>query len=268
MAETAPATTAESIAPPNPDAAISVRDLHKWFGSHHVLKGMNFDIPKGEITVFIGPSGTGKSVLMKTMVGLLRPSRGEVWYGNTNIHKLRGKQLYELRATFGKLFQDAALFDSLSVYENVAFPLHRHTDYPEEKIRDIVAEKLRQVGLPGVEHKMPGELSGGMRKRVGLARAIALDPEIVFFDEPNSGLDPVMSAAIDELILETKELTGATFVVISHDIEGTFKIADNIGMLYMGELIQFGTQEEIRSADNPILRQFFERRTEGPIAIA
>lgn len=254
--------------PKNKTSAISVDNLHKWFGKHHVLKGMSFEIPKGEITVFIGPSGTGKSVLMKTMVGLMYPDEGSVKYGDTDIHKLRGHKLYGLRAKFGKLFQDSALFDSLTVYENVAFPLRRHTDYPEEQIREVVAQKLRNVGLPGVETKMPSELSGGMRKRVGLARAIALDPEVVFFDEPNSGLDPVMSAAIDELILETKKITGATFVVISHDIEGTFKIADNIGMLYMGDLIKFGTLGDIRNDDNPILNQFFERRTEGPIAIA
>lgn len=254
--------------PNNKNYAIEVTDLHKWFGRHHVLKGMDFKLPKGEITVFIGPSGTGKSVLMKTMVGLMHPDKGSVKYGDVDIHKLRGQKLYSLRARFGKLFQDSALFDSLSVYENIAFPLHRHTDYPEEKIREIVAQKLRAVGLPGIENKMPSQLSGGMRKRVGLARAIALDPEIVFFDEPNSGLDPVMSAAIDELILQAKEITGATFVVISHDIEGTFKIADNIGMLYMGELIKFGTLADIRNDPNPILQQFFERRTEGPIAIA
>jgi phospholipid/cholesterol/gamma-HCH transport system ATP-binding protein len=255
------------IKPLRPEPAIVVRDLHKTFGNQHVLKGMSFDIPKGEITVFIGPSGTGKSVLMKCMVGLIHPTRGTIRYGDQEITALKGKPLYELRARFGKLFQDGALFDSLNVYENVAFPLRRHTNYGEDRIRDIVAQKLAAVGLPGIENKMPSQLSGGMRKRVGLARAIALDPEIVFFDEPNSGLDPVMSAAIDELILEIRERTKATFVVISHDIEGTFRIADKIGMLYMGELIQFGPREEIRNATNPILRQFFSRSTTGPIAV-
>lgn len=247
--------------------AIAVRDLSKSFGPHQVLKGMSFDVPRGEITVLIGPSGTGKSVLMKCLVGLLRPDAGSIRYGADEITRMRGKALYELRARFGKLFQDGALFDSLDVFENVAFPLRRHTDADEERLRAIVAEKLAAVGLPGIESKMPGELSGGMRKRVGLARAIALDPEIVFFDEPNSGLDPVMSAAIDELILDIREQTGATFVIISHDIEGTFRVADRIGMLYHGELVAFGTQEEVRASDDPILRQFFDRSTEGPIAV-
>lgn len=249
------------------ETAIDVQDVHKWFGEHHVLKGIDCAIPKGQISVFIGPSGTGKSVLMKCLVGLLAPDRGRILYGDTDITHLRGKPLYGLRARFGKLFQDGALFDSLTVFENIAFPLRRHTTYGEEEIRAIVADKLAAVGLPGVEGKMPGELSGGMRKRVGLARAIALDPEIVFFDEPNSGLDPVMSAAIDELILDIRERTGSTFVVISHDIEGTFRVADRIGMLYYGELLQFGDQQEIRDSDNPILRQFFGRRTDGPIAV-
>jgi len=267
----APKVTAMNVQTANTDkqdAAIVVDDLHKWFGDHHVLKGMSFEIPKGEITVFIGPSGTGKSVLMKCMVGLMRPNQGAISYDGTSIHDLSGKRLYELRARFGKLFQDSALFDSLTVYENIAFPIYRHRDYTEDQVSDIVADKLRAVGLPGIEKKMPGELSGGMRKRVGLARAIALDPEIVFFDEPNSGLDPVMSAAIDELILETKAMMGSTFVVISHDIEGTFKIADNIGMLYLGNLIQFGSKAEIRNSENPVLKQFFGRSTKGPIAIA
>ncbi len=250
------------------NAAIRVRDLHKSFGKHHVLKGMSFEIPAGEITVFIGPSGTGKSVLMKTMVGLLHPDQGSVKYGDQDITRLAGQPLYDLRARFGKLFQDGALFDSLSVYENIAFPIRRHRNFEEDQIREIVDQKLTAVGLPGIEQKLPGELSGGMRKRVGLARAIALDPEIVFFDEPNSGLDPVMSAAIDELILDIKARMGSTFVVISHDIEGTFKIADHIGMLYMGEVIQFGTKDEILSSDKPILKQFFSRSTEGPIAVA
>lgn len=249
------------------EPAIRVENVHKWFGKHHVLKGITCEIPKGEVTVFIGPSGTGKSVLMKCLVGLLRPDEGHIYYGNEDITKLKGRPLYKLRARFGKLFQDGALFDSLTVLENVAFPLRQHTDYDDETIRGIVADKLAAVGLPGIEHKLPGELSGGMRKRVGLARAIALDPEIVFFDEPNSGLDPVMSAAIDELILDIKERTGATFVVISHDIEGTWRIADRIGMLYMGELIQFGSVQETRDSTNPILRQFFSRSTTGPISV-
>jgi len=249
------------------DAAIRVRSLSKRFGSLHVLKNMSFDVPRGEITVFIGPSGTGKSVLLKHLVGLLQPDQGSIHYGDQDITQLKGAPLYQLRRKFGMLFQDAALFDSLTVLDNVAFPLRRHTQKDEAEIRAIVADKLAAVGLPGTEAKMPAELSGGMRKRVGLARAIALDPEIVFFDEPNSGLDPVMSAAIDELILDARERTQATFVVISHDIEGTFRVADSIGMLYQGELVAFGPNNEIRQSETPLLQQFFSRSTHGPISV-
>lgn len=248
-------------------AAISVRGLHKRFGSHVVLKDLRFDVPRGEISVFIGPSGTGKSVLVKCLVGLLAPDQGSIRYGDEDITRLRGADLYRLRTRMGMLFQDGALFDSMSVYENIAFPIRRHTDWPEERVRDVVAGKLAAVGLPGIEERMPSALSGGMRKRVGLARAIALDPEIVFFDEPNSGLDPVMSAAIDELILDIRDRTGSTFVVISHDIEGTFRVADRIGMLYHGALLEFGPPAQIRASNNPVLQQFFSRSTEGPISV-
>lgn len=250
-----------------PEPAIRVRGLRKQFGQQVVLDGLDFDVPRGEITVFIGPSGTGKSVLIKTLVGLVAPDAGSIYYGALELGRLRGQALYDLRARWGMLFQDGALFDSLTVYENVAFPLRRHTDWDEERIRAVVADKLAAVGLPGIEDKMPAALSGGMRKRVGLARAIALDPEIVFFDEPQSGLDPVMSAAIDELILDIKARLGSTFVVISHDIEGTLRIADRIGMLWQGRLVRYDVAEAIRNDNDPVLRQFFERRTDGPIAV-
>ena len=250
-----------------PDPAIRVRGLTKRYGSQVVLDGLNFDVPRGEITVFIGPSGTGKSVLMKSLVGLVRPDQGTILYGDQELGKLRGGSLYDLRARWGMLFQDGALFDSLTVYENIAFPMRRHTRWPEEQIRAVVADKLAAVGLPGIEAKMPAALSGGMRKRVGLARAIALDPDIVFFDEPQSGLDPVMSAAIDELILDIKARLGSTFVVISHDIEGTLRMADRIGMLWRGRLVRYDVAAVVREDDDPVLRQFFGRRTEGPIAV-
>jgi len=172
-----------------------------------------------------------------------------------------------VRKKFGMLFQDGALFDSMDVGENVAFPLRRHTKKSEREIREIVANKLAQVGLPGIEHKFPSELSGGMRKRVGIARAIALEPEIVLFDEPNSGLDPVMSDAIDKLILRMQHELGLTFVVISHDIPGTFQIADRIAMLYKSKLIAYGPAQELREAQDPILRQFFDRSADGPIQV-
>lgn len=250
------------------DTIIQIKNLSKSFGAHQVLRNITCDIQRGKTTVFIGPSGTGKSVLIKHLVGLLKPDQGHIYVDGEEIVHMKMDQLVKVRMKFGMCFQDGALFDSMTVGENIAFPLRRHTAKSEEEIKHIVATKLRQVGLPGIEWKMPAQLSGGMRKRVGIARAIALDPEIVVFDEPNSGLDPVMSAAIDELILKMKAELGSTFVVISHDIEGTWKVADHIGMLYKSGLIEFGTKQQIKECPNPILRQFFGRSTTGPIAIA
>jgi phospholipid/cholesterol/gamma-HCH transport system ATP-binding protein len=250
------------------DPVIQLRGLCKSFGSHQVLQNITCDIERGKTTVFIGPSGTGKSVLLKNLVGLFKPDAGKIIIDGEDIVNMPTERLTQVRMKFGMCFQDGALFDSMNVGDNIAFPLRRHTNKSEEEIADIVAGKLRQVGLPGIEWKMPAALSGGMRKRVGIARAIALNPQIVLFDEPNSGLDPVMSAAIDELILKMKEELGSTFIVISHDIEGTWKIADYIGMLYKSNLIEFGEKTGIRTSPNPILQQFFNRSIEGPIAIA
>jgi phospholipid/cholesterol/gamma-HCH transport system ATP-binding protein len=250
------------------DYAIRIDGLSKSFGTHQVLRDITCAIRRGTTTVFIGPSGTGKSVLIKNLVGLLMPDEGHIYIDGEDITTMPRHQLVETRMKFGMCFQDGALFDSMTVGDNIAFPIRRHTQKTEDEIAEIVAKKLRQVGLPGIEWKMPASLSGGMRKRVGIARAIALNPEIVFFDEPNSGLDPVMSAAIDELILEMKAELGSTFIVISHDIEGTWKVADQIGMLYKSRLIEFGTRDEIRASPNPILQQFFSRSIHGPIAIA
>ncbi len=252
----------------NPTTVVEVEDVHKSFGPIDVLRGISFPVYRGKTTVMLGPSGTGKSVLMKAMVGLYGTDKGAIRIDGEDICTMKERDLFRVRTKMGKLFQDGALFDSMSVYENIAFPLKRHTSKKEDEIRAIVAEKLRVVNLPGIEGKLPGQLSGGMRKRVGLARAIALDPEIVFFDEPNRGLDPVMSAAVDDLIIRTKESLGSSFFIISHDIEGAFKIADYIGMLYEGKLVEFGTCEEIRNSKNPFLRQFFERTTDGPMRVA
>ena len=246
---------------------IEFRNVHKSFGPQKVLDDVSLKIPKGQTSVIIGPSGTGKSVFIKLLVGLLKPDAGEIFIHGKDITRLRERDLYEIRKRFGMLFQDGALFDSMTVAENIAFPLHRHTKKKESEIKAIVAGKLAQVGLPGAEHKFPGQLSGGMRKRVGIARALALEPEIVLFDEPNSGLDPVMSDAIDKLILRMQKDLGLTFIVISHDLEGTFQIADRIAMLYKGKLIADGEAEAVRRSDNPILRQFFGRSSEGPIQV-
>lgn len=250
-----------------PDPIISFKGVHKAFGRQKVLDEVSLDIERGKTTVIIGPSGTGKSVFIKLLVGLLKPDQGSILVDGEDITRLKEKQLYEVRKKFGMLFQDGALFDSMDVGENVAFPLRRHTRKSEREIREIVAQKLAQVGLPGIEHKFPGELSGGMRKRVGIARAIALEPEIVLFDEPNSGLDPVMSDAIDKLILRMQRELGLTFVVISHDIPGTFQIADRIAMLYKSKLIAYGPAPELQTSRDPILRQFFDRSADGPIQV-
>lgn len=250
-----------------PDPIISFQGVHKAFGRQKVLDGVSLDIERGKTTVIIGPSGTGKSVFIKLLVGLLKPDEGAIMVDGVDITRLKEKQLYEVRKKFGMLFQDGALFDSMDVGENVAFPLRRHTKKSEREIREIVAQKLAQVGLPGIEHKFPSELSGGMRKRVGIARAIALEPEIVLFDEPNSGLDPVMSDAIDKLILRMQRELGLTFVVISHDIPGTFQIADRIAMLYKSKLIAYGPAQELKDSQDPILRQFFDRSADGPIQV-
>lgn len=244
---------------------IEIRDLSKSFGSNRVLDHVTCHIERGKTTVFVGPSGVGKSVLLKHMVGLLDPDEGEVIVDGKNLTQLPEPELYQLRKKFGMLFQDAALFDSMTVGENVAFPLRHHTRKSEAEIAEVVAEKLRQVGMPATAEMMPSELSGGMRKRVGLARALALDPEIVFFDEPTSGLDPVIAATVDKLISETQRKLGITFIVISHDIPGTFAVAHCVGVLFQGKLIEYGPKEEIRNSKNPILQQFFARKAEGPI---
>lgn len=245
--------------------AVRFENVYKAFGKQVVLNGVTCDIEKGKTTVIVGPSGTGKSVFLKLLVGLLKPDSGAILVDGQDVTRMTKKELFEVRKKFGMLFQDGALFDSLNVAENIAFPLRRHTRLKNKDIMKIVEEKLEQVGLPGIQHKLPSELSGGMRKRVGLARALALNPEIVLFDEPNSGLDPVMSDAIDKLIIRTKERTQSTFIVISHDIPGTFQIADYIIMLYKSKVIASGTCAEIQASTNPVLKQFFSRNSDIPI---
>jgi phospholipid/cholesterol/gamma-HCH transport system ATP-binding protein len=247
--------------------AIRVVDLHKTLGGKVVLDGINLDIERGKTTVIIGRSGGGKSVLLKHVIGLMKPDSGQVLVDEIDITRLTDRDLNEVRKKFGMLFQGGALFDSMTVGENVAFPLVEHTRKQEQEIREIVREKLHQVGLKGVEHMMPAELSGGMKKRAALARAVALDPDIVLFDEPTTGLDPVTSDAIDDLIIGTHERTKATLVVISHDIAGTFKVAHKVAMIYDGNIILEGTPDDFRSSSDPVVRQFIERRSEGPIKI-
>ena len=243
-----------SETPTNP--IIELRDLSKRFGRLQVLRGLSLSIEPGHSIVIIGASGTGKSVMLKHMVGLLKPDKGEVHFHGRRIDELSEKQLVPIRRRFGFLFQMGALFDSLNVADNIAFPLREHTTKPPAEIEQIVQHKLRMVGLPEVGRKMPAELSGGQRKRVALARAIALDPEVILYDEPTTGLDPIRSDVINELILKLQRELQVTSVTVTHDMQSAFKIADRIVMLHHGQIYFDGTPEQMQSADDPIIRQF------------
>jgi len=240
------------------DLAIQIIDLHKSFGGQKVLDGIDLAIEKGKITVIIGKSGGGKSVLMKHLIGLMKPDRGEIWVDGTDITQLDEKSLNNVRKKFGMLFQEAALFDSMNVFDNVAFPLREHTKFSEKEIERIVEERLKSVGLLGFTEKMPSELSGGMKKRVGLARALVLDPDIILFDEPTSGLDPIIALTIEDLIIETQTHLKKTYIVISHDILGMFRIADKVAMLYNGKIVEFGTPYEIKRSSKEAIKEFLK----------
>ena len=246
------------------ETMVQFRGVHKAFGSHVVLDNFNIDLKKGQTSVIIGPSGAGKSVFLKLLVGLLEPDQGQIVVDGVDVTAANESQLFALRKRIGMMFQDGALFDSLTVGENVAFPLERHTNKNAGEIRDLVAGRLEQVGLPGIEDRMPSEISGGMRKRVSFARAIIMEPAIVLFDEPNSGLDPMMSDEIDSLIRRMKAELGITFVVISHDIVGTFRVADSISMLYNGQLVAHGRPGELLHAPQDIVRSFLARNIAMP----
>ncbi|MBR0324946.1 MAG: ABC transporter ATP-binding protein, partial [Selenomonadales bacterium] len=225
---------------------IKLIDLNMEYGERIIMRDVNLTIKKGETLAVVGPSGTGKSTLLKLLIGLARPTSGQVWVDGKEISRLKEKELDEARLGMGMVFQYSALFDSMSVGENVAFGLRQHTDMKEDEIRRIVEERLAGVGLAGLADAMPNELSGGMKKRVGLARALAFKPNIILYDEPSSGLDPIMSRKIDELILETQKNFGVTSVVVTHDMESAYRIADRIAVLYEGRFVQIGTPDEIR----------------------
>jgi phospholipid/cholesterol/gamma-HCH transport system ATP-binding protein len=240
---------------------IEIKNVHKSFRGQAVLKGINLNIPTGKITVIIGPSGTGKTVLLRHIIGLIRPDKGQVIIDGTDIGKLGSKELNEFRRRFGMLFQNAALFDSLNVAENVAFPLvekSRRKPMPSTDMDRIVLSKLKLVGLADAGNKLPSELSGGMRKRVGLARAIVLEPSIILYDEPTTGLDPIMTVAIDNLILSMQQELHVTAVVISHDIDSAFRVADQIAMIHDGRIIECNAPYEFRRSTNPVVREFLD----------
>ena len=235
---------------------IELRNLHKRFGRLTVLDGVDLRIDAGQSVVVIGASGSGKSVMLKHIVGLLKPDSGEVWFDGDRIDTRPERELMQIRKRFGFLFQMGALFDSLTVEENIAFPLIEHTRKDAEEIRQIVQEKLRMIGLPDVGPKMPADLSGGQRKRVALARAIALDPEIILYDEPTTGLDPIRADVINELILLLKRELNVTSLVVTHDMQSALKVADRVVMLYEGKIAFDGTPQQVRETDDPIVRRF------------
>ena len=243
---------------------VRFRGVQKAFGAKVVLRGLDIDLPRGQTSVILGPSGTGKSVFLKLLVGLMEPDAGTIHVDGVDVVGASEAQLFGLRKKIGMLFQDGALFDSMTVGENIAFPLRRHSRLGEGEIDDAVALRLEQVGLPGIEEQMPASLSGGMRKRVSLARAVVMEPDIVLFDEPNSGLDPVTSDEIDALIGRMKEELGMTFIVISHDIVGAFAVADRIAMLYNGDLVIEGTPDEVLRCRSPFVRRFLARNMTLP----
>ncbi len=249
-----------------PDA-IEFIEVHKAFGSNRVLRGLNLGIPEGQVSMILGPSGTGKSVCIKHIVGLLYPDQGDVIVAGHSIPSLSDDDLFELRRKFGVLFQDGALFGSINLYDNVAFPLRQHTEKGEEEIAEIVNRRLREVGLGNANEKMPNELSGGMRKRAGFARALVMEPEIVLFDEPDSGLDPVRTALLCELIKEVHAENGGTYVVITHDILSARRVAEHIAILWRGRIVEAGPAAELFASENPFVRQFLAGAAAGPLGM-
>lgn len=235
---------------------IKIKNICKEFNGKPALKNINMEIRDGETLAIIGGSGSGKSTLLRLMIGLIRPTSGELWIGNQEISRLSDSELDKVRLRMGMVFQYSALFDSMTVGDNVAFGLREHTKLLEKEIGKIVAEKLELVGLPGMENYMPGELSGGMKKRVSLARAIAFEPEIIFYDEPSSGLDPIMTAKIDELIVSTQKQLNVTSVVVTHDMASACHIADRIAMIYEGELIAIDTVENFKKLQDERVQAF------------
>ncbi|MBD3379437.1 MAG: ATP-binding cassette domain-containing protein [Candidatus Omnitrophica bacterium] len=244
---------------------IEIKGLHKSFNGVKVLEGLDLNIKTGESMVIIGRSGCGKSVLLKHMIGLIRPDSGSVTVDGRDVTRLRSKELDELRNDFGMLFQGAALFDSLSIFENVGFKLIEYSGLGFEEIKKRVSESLEVVGLKGIEELKPAELSGGMKKRVGLARAICTNPKIILFDEPTTGLDPIMADIINDLIRELHDSLEVTSVTVTHDMKSAYKIADRIAMLYDKRIIEVGSPEEIKASDNSIVRQFISGDAKGPI---
>jgi phospholipid/cholesterol/gamma-HCH transport system ATP-binding protein len=259
--------TNQSVSTWNMDPVIELKEVRKAFGTFKVLDGVSCRIPRGGVTALMGPSGTGKSVSLRHIVGLLMPDAGDVVVEGKSVPKLREKEILELRRSIGMLFQDGALFSSMNLYDNVAFPLRQHTKQSEAQIRETVIARLSEVGLAGAEKRMPNELSGGMRKRAGFARALVMEPKILLVDEPDSGLDPVRTTLLCDLIKEIATKYQATVVVVTHNVFAVQRMADYVGILYKGKMRHFGTRAEIEASPDEFVHQFFTADSEGPLGM-
>ncbi|NGO71203.1 ABC transporter ATP-binding protein [Streptomyces boncukensis] len=247
---------------------VAVEGLTKTFGRQNIWSDLTLTLPAGEISVMLGPSGTGKTVFLKSLVGLVRPERGRVLVDGVDMVGSRERDVYEARKRFGLMFQDGALFGSMPLFDNIAFPLREHTGRKESEIRRIVLERMEMVGLLGSEGKLPGEISGGMRKRAGLARALVLDPQIILIDEPDSGLDPVRTSYISQLLIDLNAQIDATMLIVTHNLDIAGTVPDNMGMLFRRGLVAFGPREVLLTSDEPVVAQFLSGRRAGPIGMA
>jgi phospholipid/cholesterol/gamma-HCH transport system ATP-binding protein len=256
-----------SSASAGPKHAIEVENVHKSFGDFHVLRDLTINFVDNAVTTILGPSGTGKSVLLKHIVGLLAPDRGRIRAFGKDIWELSVQERYDVRKRFGILFQDGALFGSMNLFDNVAYPLRKHTDKSEDEIGVLAMQQLREVGLERAAARLPNEVSGGMRKRAGFARALVLSPEVVMFDEPDSGLDPVRTSLLNDLALDVHAERGGTYVVVTHDIRSARKVSDYIGVLWGGRLVHYGPAEEAFHSDDPFVRQFLAGDSSGPLGM-
>jgi len=267
----APTATTTAVQP-TPGAvegvhSMEVKNVHKSFGPYDILTGLNLNFVDNAITTILGPSGTGKSVLIKHLTGLLEPDEGEVLIFGQDIWNISKAERYELRKRFGVLFQDGALFGSMNIFDNVCFPLRKHTDMPEHEIRDMVMDRLQEVGLEGAAAKLPSEVSGGMRKRAGFARALILDPDIVLFDEPDSGLDPVRTSLQNDIILEMHARHKGTYMVVTHDIRTARKVSDYVGVIWKGKAVHYGEADAAFASEDPFVRQFLAGESAGPLGM-
>ncbi|MFF7854036.1 ATP-binding cassette domain-containing protein [Streptomyces sp. NPDC007904] len=247
---------------------VVVEGLTKSFGEQNIWRDVTLTLPAGEVSVMLGPSGTGKTVFLKSLIGLVKPEKGRVLINGVDMVNSPERDIYETRKLFGLMFQDGALFGSMSLYDNIAFPLREHTRKKESEIRRIVMERIEVVGLLGAEGKLPGEISGGMRKRAGLARALVLDPQIVLCDEPDSGLDPVRTAYLSQLLIDLNAQIDATMLIVTHNLDIAATVPDNMGMLFRRELVTFGPREVLLTSDEPVVAQFLGGRREGPIGMS